>query len=150
MEDAGCDIGKNAVSYFAEGFSCAESVAKALSEALGLDTQNAVRTATPFSGGIAGQGYLCGAVSGALIGLGLSKGRVTSKDDRTPCNKAARKFVDEFLCEFSSLSCKDIIGVDLLTAEGHKEHKEHLRDEKCRPIVKFAAERMYGLIKSPG
>lgn len=149
MEDASYDIGNNAVSYFVEGFNCAESVSKALSEALGLNAENAVRTATPFGGGVAGKGYLCGAVSGAMIALGLSKGRVTSKGDRGPCNKVAEKFVDDFLNEFSSLSCRDIIGVDLQTEEGRKRHKEHLRNEKCCPIVKFAAETMYNLIKAP-
>ena len=143
MEDAGCDIGKNAVSYFAEGFSCAESVAKALSEALGLDTQNAVRTATPFSGGIAGQGYLCGASQRCSDWSRAQQGARDFKRRQNPCNKAARKFVDEFLCEFSSLSCKDIIGVGLLTAEGSQRTQGTSTRREMRPIVKFAAERMY-------
>jgi C_GCAxxG_C_C family probable redox protein len=148
VEDARRDIGKDAVSYFNEGFNCAESVAKALCEALMLGGRNAVKSATPFGGGIAGKGYLCGAVSGAMIALGLSKGRVSSKEDRSPCNKVAQRFVQDFLNEFSSVSCRDIIGVDLNSAEGRKKHKDHLRNEKCCPVVRFAAERMHDLIKS--
>jgi C_GCAxxG_C_C family probable redox protein len=148
MEDTRRDIGKDAVTYFEEGFNCAESVAKALCEALGLEGRTAVKTATPFGGGVAGKGYLCGAVSGAMIALGLSKGRVTSKEDKGPCNKVAERFVHDFLNEFSSVSCRDIIGVDLNSAEGRKKHKEHLRDEKCCPVVRFAAERMHNLIES--
>ena len=42
MEDARRDIGKDAVSYFNEGVNCAESVTKALCEALMLGGRNAV------------------------------------------------------------------------------------------------------------
>lgn len=148
MDDECRDIGKNAVSYFVEGFNCAESVTKALCEAFGLDEQSAVKAATPFGGGIGSKGHLCGAVSGAMITLGLSRGRTTSKEDRGPCNKVAGEFVNDFLKEFSSLSCRDIIGIDLSSAEGRKEHKEHLRNEKCCPVVEFAALRMYELMES--
>lgn len=148
MEGTGCDAGKVAVSYYTAGFNCAESVTKALCEVLGLNRENLVKVATPFGGGIANRGHLCGAVTGALITLGLCKGRTSSKEDRRPCNELAGRFIDEFANEFHSVLCRDIIGVSLLCEEGRKEHKERLRNEKCCPVVKFAAERMYDLIKS--
>lgn len=143
MEDTGRDIGQAALSHFNSGFNCAESVLKALCEALVPDCKNVVKVATPFGGGIAGTGHLCGAVTGAVIALGLCKGRTTSKEDRSICEKAARRFIGEFIEEFHTVSCRDIIGVDLQSEEGRKKHKESIRDEKCCRVVKFAAERMY-------
>jgi len=148
MKDTGRDVGQAALSHFNSGFNCAESVLKALCEALGPDWKNCVKIATPFGSGIAGRGHLCGAVTGAVIAAGLCMGRVSPKEDRRPCDEVAGRFIDEFINEFHTVSCRDIIGVDLLSAEGRKKHKEHLRDEKCCPVVKFAAERMYTQMES--
>jgi C_GCAxxG_C_C family probable redox protein len=148
MKETGHDIGKAAVSYFTCGFNCAESVTKALCEELGMGRDDVVKMATPFGSGIAGKGHLCGAVTGAMISLGLCRGRVTPKEDRSSCNKVSGRFIDEFMTEFHSVSCRDIIGLDLQTDEGRKQQREHLRYEKCYPVVKFAAERMYSLIRS--
>ena len=73
MEETGRDIGKAAESYFTSGYNCAESVTKALCDTFGLDWESAAKIATPFGGGIVGKGYLCGAVTGAMIALGLCK-----------------------------------------------------------------------------
>ena len=148
MEGTHRDAGKDAIANFNEGFNCAESVAKALCEALGLDVKCAVKAATPFGGGVGGRGYLCGAVTGAVIALGLCKGRGAEEEDRRVCTKIARRFVDDFLNEFSTVLCRDILGVDLTTPEGSKKHKEYLRDEKCCPVVIFAANKMHDLINS--
>lgn len=148
MEDAGNDIGRLAISYFTGGFNCAELVLKALCQELKPDCKNCVRIATPFGGGIAGKGHLCGAVTGAVIAVGLCMGRTTPTGDKSQCDKVARRFIDEFIKEFHTVSCRDIIGVDLLSDEGRKKHKEHLRDEKCCSVVEFAAEKMYNLIES--
>ncbi|HXL04940.1 MAG TPA: C-GCAxxG-C-C family protein [Bacillota bacterium] len=148
MKNAGHDIDRNAVSYFTGGFNCAESVLKALCEALEPELQNCVKIATPFGGGIAGKGHLCGAVSGAVIAAGLCMGRVSPKEDRRSCDDVAGRFIDEFINEFHTVSCRDIIGVDLLSTEGRKKHKECLRDEKCCSVVEFAAKKMYSLIES--
>ena len=150
MENKNHEIGDSAIFYFNKGFSCSESVAKAVSLAMGCDLQNITKIATPFSGGIASQGYICGSVSGALIALGLNNGRMSPNEDRDTCNELAREFTHSFLREFKSLDCQDIIGVNLLTEEGRKELKEHLRSEKCCSVVKFAAEEIYRLIKSLG
>lgn len=148
MKDTGHDIGQAAVSYYTGGFNCAESVLKALCEALEPDWKNCVKIATPFGGGIAGRGHLCGAVAGAVIAAGLCMGRISPKEDRRLCDEVAGRFIDDFINEFHTVSCKDIIGVDLLSAEGRKKHKECLRKEKCCPVVAFAASGMYDRIRS--
>ena len=48
-----------AVSLFAQGFSCSQSLLLAFAPRFGLDPAMAARLASPFGGGIARQGRVC-------------------------------------------------------------------------------------------
>ena len=63
-----------AVSTFAANYSCAQSVLSAFANQFGLPVQTALKLASPFGGGIARRGETCGAVTGALLVLGLARG----------------------------------------------------------------------------
>ena len=54
---------------------CAETVVKLIVEAGGRDSGDAVRMATGFCSGMARTYGQCGAVSGAVMGIGLFAGR---------------------------------------------------------------------------
>jgi C_GCAxxG_C_C family probable redox protein len=71
---------ERAAELYASGFSCSQAVFAAFSEALGLEPMNALKIAQPFGGGIAGTGSTCGAVTGALLVIGLKHGRVRPED----------------------------------------------------------------------
>jgi len=65
-----------AFSYFRIGYNCAESVLLAIAkDASEIDCDLIPKIATGFGGGISRQGYVCGAVSGAVMGFGLKYGR---------------------------------------------------------------------------
>ena len=61
----------DAVATFKTGFNCAQSVLAAFGPELGLSCEQCLRMACAFGGGIARQGRICGAVSGALMVIGL-------------------------------------------------------------------------------
>jgi C_GCAxxG_C_C family probable redox protein len=62
----------SALSYFKAGYNCAESVLLAIAkDALKIDSDLVPRIAPGFGGGISRCGYVCGAVSGAVMGFGL-------------------------------------------------------------------------------
>ncbi len=66
-----------AVLYFTTGFNCAEALLLALQEALNEEENNIIpRIATPFGAGIGGRGSVCGALSGAIMAIGLKYGRM--------------------------------------------------------------------------
>lgn len=56
-----------------EGFNCSQIVLSSFAEDLGLDSEMANKVATCFGGGM-GSGDTCGAVTGALMVLGLKYG----------------------------------------------------------------------------
>lgn len=100
---------------FRSGLNCAESVYNALLKAGVIDIAPETRKmCTGFGGGIAGNRYTCGALSVAIMALGLKYGRFTSVD--TNVKEEGKKNYDiftEVLKEFEkqngAIMCKDIL-----------------------------------------
>ena len=92
-----------------------------MSQELGLESPAVPRIATPFGGGIAGLGSVCGAVSGAMIAIGLTHGRDEPWQPREQVYDLARKVYRGFQEEMGSTICRDLTGLDLTTPEGVKE-----------------------------
>lgn len=77
-----------------------------MQEELGLGDAQSFRAATVLSGGVAGRGETCGALLGALMGLGLAQGRDRMEDTaqyrRTmvPALEMSRRFQQELQAQF--------------------------------------------------
>lgn len=129
-----------AAVYFDTGLNCAQSVLAAFASQCALDQETLLKLASPFGGGIARRGQVCGAVSGALMALGLQLG--TS----TPEGKAeAYEMTDEFLRRFEarhqSILCRGLIQCDLTTPEGRQQASERdVHHTICAGLVRDAAE----------
>ena len=63
-----------AKSRFENGYACSQAVLSTLSPELGLDENTAFKVASAFGGGMVRHGEVCGAVTGALMALGLKYG----------------------------------------------------------------------------
>jgi len=70
-----------AAQRFEQGFSCAQAIVAAFGAQYGLDTQQALRVAGAFGGGMARMGETCGAVTGAFMVFGLLYGKTQAEDD---------------------------------------------------------------------
>ena len=66
---------RRSVELFKSGFFCAESVLLAIAESQGIHSDLIPRIATGFCSGISRTGGMCGAVSGAIMGINLVAGR---------------------------------------------------------------------------
>ncbi len=133
---------------FAAGFSCSQSVLLAFASELGLDPSTAARIATAFGGGIARTGRLCGAVSGALMVLGLRYGSVSSTDKgaKEATYTLARRLVAEFEAQNGSVDCPDLLGCDIGTPEGMQQaRKQDLFKRQCPAYVKDAVRILMSL-----
>lgn len=136
------------LSYFRSGYNCAESVLLAIAkDALEIDNDLIPKIATGFGGGISRQGYVCGAVSGAVIGFGLKYGRNSPEEFRAKTYNRVVEFYKQFQKRFGSIVCKELCGCDLSTIEGiRKFREEDVHEEKCSNFVSVAIEIFMGLI----
>ncbi len=132
-----------AAARFKQGFSCSQAVFSAFSEVLELDPQKALKIAQPFGGGIARMGLTCGAVTGAFLAIGLKYGRTRPEDEeaREKTYALVHDFIREFKARYGSIVCRELIGVDLGTAEGHKQAVERgVFENLCSKYVQDAVE----------
>jgi C_GCAxxG_C_C family probable redox protein len=65
---------KIAMSRFADGFNCSQAVFAAFADDFGLDGETALKIASGFGGGMGRMAETCGAVTGAMMVLGLKFG----------------------------------------------------------------------------
>jgi C_GCAxxG_C_C family probable redox protein len=133
---------EKASQLFVEGFNCAQAVFCALIDEDLISAEIALKLASPFGGGIARQGGVCGALSGALMALGLHLGNdeAAGKDNTY---RLAGKFVEEFRGKHGSILCKDLLGVDISTQDGLTEAREgRIFDEICPLLVSQTTESL--------
>jgi len=140
------DIAKDAVSKFLSGYNCAESVLLTMTRHEGKKSPLIPKIATPFGGGMARSGSVCGCVTGALMHIGLKLGRMQCTGDREKAYAAATSFLNSFELKFGSLICYELIGCDFRTPEGRKRWEE-LKESRCVNFVKGTIEILLTLEK---
>ncbi len=132
-----------ALHCFQEGFNCAQAVVAAYGPEFGLTRDDALRTAAAFGGGVAAMGETCGAVSGALMVIGLARGMTDAKDKEAKKRTygTAQEFIERFKARHFTLLCRELLGCEVGTPEGMKFMKENdLHTRLCAVFVKDAAE----------
>ncbi len=129
-----------ALAYFEEGFSCAQSVLAAYSAELGLDATTAVRVAGAFGGGMARTGQTCGAITGALMVIGLKHGQVRAGDAeaKEATYKVAQEFMERFKALHGAMLCPELIGYDLANPAGRQAARESGALTLCPRLVEDA------------
>ena len=123
-----------------QGFNCSQSVFSAFAPLLGIPDELAMKLASPFGGGIGRTGHVCGAVSGALMVIGVKHGTTTPEgNDKT--YKVTREFIRRFEEKHASIICRQLIDCDLGTPEGLQSAREkQVFKTICPVLIKDAAE----------
>lgn len=103
---------EKATEYHKRGLNCAQSVLCACGENTGLDENTAIAVAAGFGGGVR-SGEICGAISGAVMALGLtSRSAVnTAKLTKDCVNAFKEKYgcVRCFELKQAGVSCAELI-----------------------------------------
>lgn len=89
----------------------------------GIETGNDVipQIANAFAGGIGNTGAVCGAVVGAVMAIGLRRGRGETVEEMMGNLAVAREFRRRFEAEMGEIGCRELTGLDLSTEEGMKQ-----------------------------
>ena len=137
-----------ATSLHLSGFNCSQAVFASLAETLGFERAHALRIASPFGGGMGRSGGTCGAVTGALMALGIQYG--FSEPDPKVKDQVyvlTREFMQRFQAKHGALACKDLIGLDLSTPDGSQKARElGVFKEKCSYFIIDAVEIAYDML----
>jgi C_GCAxxG_C_C family probable redox protein len=130
-----------AVSLHGKGCNCAQAVLAVFSADQGLDREMTMRVATGFGGGMGRSGNTCGAVTGACMVLGLSRGMRRAEDAAAKESTYAlvAEFCRQFMEKHATLVCRELLGVDIGTAKGLEAARDRgLFTSRCNDLIRDA------------
>jgi C_GCAxxG_C_C family probable redox protein len=101
------------------------------------DREALLWVSSSFGCGIAGMGLTCGAVTGALMAVGMKYGpqEKSKTDGQTRLEKAENEFLERFRALHGTLCCNELRGVDAAAGRYRKG-----RNELCAKFVRDAGE----------
>ena len=144
-------IENRVVELFGNGqLFCAETVLAVIAESGGKDPESLIGMATGFCSGASRTSGQCGAVSGAIMGIGLFAGRTELGGDVDPAYTLVQEFLARFNAKFSSINCFELVGCDFATEEGSKRFKEEGLLKNCINFAVVAAEIALDLLREHG
>lgn len=101
---------EKAAGLHEEGFSCSQAVLGALEDKTGLDRDTAMAIAGCFGAGC-GAGELCGAISGALMAIGMVDPHTEGADQakKAEVRSRARQCLRAFKEKYGYVNCRELI-----------------------------------------
>ncbi|HAQ41864.1 C-GCAxxG-C-C family protein [Anaeropeptidivorans aminofermentans] len=134
---------KNEINtLFSKGMDCSQIVLMEMAEKIRCSSFECAKIASAFGGGM-GIGDTCGAVTGALMALGIKYGNGRQEDfsSKEILRKKVERFHTEFLNKHKSLICRELTGYDFSKkGEFEKAVKIRIIEEKCPHYVLSALE----------
>jgi C_GCAxxG_C_C family probable redox protein len=135
---------ENAVNYFRNRFNCSQAVFTVFGKDHGLSEDDCLKISCAFGGGMGRQQHTCGAVTGALMALGLKYGKALNEPEEKKQKTYAvtREFFQRFTELNESVNCKVLLdGLDMNDPDDHKKIMDRkLFDLKCEKYVVDAVE----------
>jgi len=122
---------------FEKGFNCAQSVLFSYGKAFFKEEELALKIASGFGAGISYRGEMCGAVSGALMVIGLHYGYSDMKMDfsKEITFMLTREFMEAFGNRHGSVICNRLIKCEINTPEGLENARKNKVFEKVCPLL---------------
>lgn len=137
------DIKKEmAAELFNNGFNCSQSVLSVFCEKYNMKKETALKISCGLGGGFR-SGEICGAVSGAVLVIGLKYGQFMAedKDSKSECYSKTVEFINVFKSKNNSAICRQILGYDISTKDGYEQaQNKNLFKTTCVDMVKSAVE----------
>lgn len=129
--------GEKAKKLFMTGLNCAQAVAAAFSEEMGMDSDLVIKLTTGFGAGIGRMREVCGTVSGMAFVISA-----LYDDDKSGIYKRVQECANEFRDINGSIVCRELLGLsepgpDSPLAE--MRTKEYYRKRPCAELVELSA-----------
>ena len=141
---------EKSIRLFEEGFNCAQSVLFPYGEEFFKESAYALKIATGFGAGISYRGEMCGAVSGALMVIGLHYGSSDLNSDKPKERtvKISKEFIEAFESINGSVICNQLLKTEINTPEGLEYARQNgLFKKTCPYLVESGAKILEELLQ---
>ena len=142
---------QQAMTYAGEGLLCVEAVLKTLAEMKGVESEYIPAIASGLAAGVARTNQICGAVSGAILGLGLWFGRNEPIVSEKKPYWYSKVFIDRWMETHPDTNCAELLGVRLDDPAEYAEYvEENMWENKCKMYIRDAVELAYDILVEEG
>lgn len=128
---------EKAEELFKQGFNCSQAILTVYGSSFGIDPEKAKQLGRPFGGGMGRLALTCGALTGAVMVLGLAKDLPVEAEARELSYGQVRELFRRFEASHGTTLCKELLGADVGTEEGRQKAKEEkLVSKVCPGLVR--------------
>lgn len=102
---------KKVLALFQKGYNCTQAMLAVYGRDRGIKQKTAFRIASAFGGGMGKSGNVCGAVTGALMIIGLAYG-TSDLDNEAAINETyeqAKRFIQKFKRRHRTVVCRELL-----------------------------------------
>ena len=134
------DHARLAHENFKRGYNCAQAVAIAFADEMGMSETELAKLASSFGGGMGKMREVCGAVSGALLVYGALRGNSDPEDGEAKKQHFARvqEFAARFKAEHETIICRELLhNIGLKKDIGGDPEERTPEYYRTRPCVRF-------------
>ncbi len=136
--------GEKAEALFRQGYNCAQAVYCAWADEMGLSLEQAARSVCALGGGMGRLREICGAVSGALMVLGMLEGygEPGANAAKSRLYALEQRFAEKFKAENRSIICRELLGLSSGPSQPTPEVRsaEYYRKRPCPALCRRSAE----------
>jgi len=137
-------LAQKAITRFQSGYNCAQSVLLTLYEQMNPVSKNELipKIATGFGGGIGRCGFVCGALTGSIMAVGIKCGsNDPSVEKRAIAYATAQVLLKQFERRHGTVFCRDLIKLDLSNPqEVAKARREQVFEKVCTNLIETVIE----------
>jgi C_GCAxxG_C_C family probable redox protein len=136
---------EKAFECFSSGFNCSQAVFASYCEQNGIEKETAYKIGCGFGAGMAYCNETCGAVTGAIMLLGLKFGKYKIDDNESKENtyKKVKQYIDDFTQKHGSVKCIELLGYNISKKdELLKAREAGVFKSVCSTLVKDSVEIM--------
>ncbi|MBE5937896.1 MAG: C_GCAxxG_C_C family protein [Lachnospiraceae bacterium] len=135
---------------FKEGYNCAQCMAIAFSDVMGIDETTAKKLASSFGGGMGRMREVCGAVSGMFMVAGVLYGYDDPKDiqGKKEIYSLIQELAKQYKEEEGSIICRELLGLEGQDTSPvpSERTKEYYAKRPCEEKIATAARLLEKLI----
>jgi C_GCAxxG_C_C family probable redox protein len=138
---------EDAMALAKQGFGCAQVVFSTFAPDFGIDRDTALKLSQGFVGGMSQTDNICGAVSAAVMVIGLRYASPRADDVEAKGKTLAKvnEFQQEFKERHGAIDCTDLLGYNLSDPQQRDEGRKNI-PMRCPPLIGDAINLIEKLI----
>ena len=143
------DLVEKTMELSSNGLNCSQAIIAAFGEQYGIDVEMAKKIGRPWGGGMGHLALTCGALTAAIVILGMAESGTDEMQARKDSFASVRELFHRFEAKHGATDCKDLLGADMSTAAGKKKiGEEKLGPQFCPGFIRDTAEILDDIIKA--